>query len=286
MPYPNDPGFRSETLDLLGRIWTKLPGAVVRARESGVDWCEVSTPFVQYEAGRIVAHVGVLEIPVVLEGEHRTIAGIHAVCAHPEHRRRGHMRAAMERALAWVDARYDTGLLWANDPGIYGRFGFVAREESMFVSPVQGGPASRVRALTLDQPADVAFLRERLADRRPVSRAMATCDPGWLALLDLALWKPGPSLAYLPDLECIVVYAVRERFLDLYDVIARDIPTLSDIAARLGERIDTAIVYFLPDILAAPALVAEPTVLIDSLMVRGRWPQSDHAFAFSPLGRC
>jgi predicted N-acetyltransferase YhbS len=286
MPYPGDPGFRSDTLELLGRMWTKLPGAVVRARALGTDWFDVSTPFVEHEAGRIVAHVGVLEIPVVLEGEHRTIAGIHAVCTHSEHRHRGHMRTAMQRALAWVDARYETALLWANDPAIYGRFGFRACEESMFVGPVQGGPAARLRTLTLDQPADVAFLRERLADRKAISRSIATHEPGWLALLDLVLWTPGPSLAYLPELECIVVYAVRERFLDLYDVIARDIPTLADIAARVGERIDTAIVYFSPDLLAAPGLVAEPTVLIDSLMVRGRWVQDDRAFAFSPLGRC
>jgi predicted N-acetyltransferase YhbS len=286
MPYPDDPALRSGTLDLLGRIWTRLPSAVVRARGCGVEWFEVSTPFVEGEAGRIVAHVGVLEIPVMLGGEAQTVAGIHAVCSHPEHRRRGHMRAAMQRALAWADARCETAVLWANDPSIYGRFGFVARQESMFVGPVCGGSTRELRVLALDQPADVAFLHERLAARQPVCRRLATREPGWLALLDLALWTPGPSLAYLPELDCIVVYAVRERFLDLYDVIARDVPTLADIAARLGERIDTAIVYFSPDLLAAPTLVAEPTVLIDSLMVRGRWPVDDRSFAFSPLSRC
>jgi GNAT superfamily N-acetyltransferase len=286
MPYPEDPALRSETLDLLGSIWTRLPSAVVRARACGVDWFEVSEPFVEHEAGKIVAHVGVLEIPVVLAGEARSIAGIHAVCSHPGYRGRGHMRAAMERALAWADARWQTAVLWANDPSIYGRFGFVAREESMFVGPVRGGPARELRALTLDQPADVAFLRDQLAQRKPVSQRVAAREPGWLALLDLALWTPGPSLAYLPELECIVVYAVRERFLDLYDVIGPEIPTLADIAGCFGERIDTAVVYFSPDLLGAPALVAEPTVLIDSLMVRGEWLQDDRAFAFSPLGRC
>jgi GNAT superfamily N-acetyltransferase len=175
MPYPNEPGARAETLELLGRMWTKLPGAVVRARGWGVDWCEVSTPFVQHEAGRIVAHVGVLEIPVVLDGQQRTVAGIHAVCTHPDHRRRGHMRAAMERALAWVDARYQTALLWANDPGIYGRFGFVAREESMFVGPVRGGPV-RARALSLEQPGDVALLREHLDELAEDEHAVPARD--------------------------------------------------------------------------------------------------------------
>jgi hypothetical protein len=63
-------------------------------------------------------------------------------------------------------------------------------------------------------------------------------------------------------------------------------PSLADIAARLGERVETAIVYFSPDLLGAAGLVAEPTVLIDSLMVRGRGLADARGFAFSPIGRC
>ncbi len=285
MAYPNDPGFREATLALLGGIWTKLSSAVVRAQAMGADWCEMSTPFVEYQGGRIVAHVGVLEIPTVIDGERSTIAGVHAVCVHPEHRGRGHMRVAMERALAYLDERFRTSVLWANDPAIYGQFGFVARDESIFVGPVRGG-ALHLQSLSLDRPEDVALVRERLARRKPVSPRLATCEPGTLALLDLALWNPGPSLAYLPALDCIVAYTVRERFLDLYDVIANEIPPLNEIATHLGEGIDTAVVYFSPDSLGAPKLVPEPTTLIDSLMVRGRWPSDPRPFAFSPLARC
>ncbi|MFV8753041.1 GNAT family N-acetyltransferase [Nannocystaceae bacterium ST9] len=286
MPYPDDPSLRADTLALLGGIWTRLPSAVERARSWGADWFEVSTPFVHVEQGRVVAHVGVLEIPFVLEGRPRTIAGIHAVCAHRDHRRRGHVRDLMERALAWIDERWETTVLWANDPGIYGRFGFVACEESIFVGSVRGGPARSLRPLSLERGEDVAFLSERLARRAPVSSRVAVREPGWLARIDLALWSPGPSLAYLPELECIVAYTLRERFLDLYDVIGERVPSLADLAARLGSRIDTAVVHFSPDSLAAPHLVAEPTVLIDDLMVRGPWTSTPDAFAVSPLGRC
>lgn len=285
MSYPSDAALRSETLALLGGIWTKLPGAVAQAQGMGADWFELSTPFIEYEGGRVVAHVGVLEIPTTIDGERTTIAGVHAVCAHPEHRGRGHMRAAMQRALDHVDARFETAVLWANDPDIYGQFGFVPREESIFVGPVRGGEP-QLQPLSLDRAEDVAFLRERLARRQPVSPRLGTCEPGGLALIDLALWKPGPSLAYLPDPDCIVAYAVRERFLDLYDVIADEIPPIDEIAKQLGERIDTAVVYFSADLLAEPGLWPEPTTLIDSLMVRGRWLSDPRAFAFSPLARC
>lgn len=286
MSYPSDPSLRADTLQLIGSTWKRLPDAVERARSWGAEWCEVSTPFVHIEDGRVIAHVGVLEIPMVIAGRSRTVAGIHAVCTDPEHRRRGHVRSTLERALAWVDARHDIAVLWANDPAIYTRFGFVAREESIFVGPVRGGEASSLQPLALDRPADVAFVREHLARRAPMSQQTGTVEPGWLALIDLALWSPGPSLAYIPELECIVVYGVRERFLDLYDVIAETIPPLSELAARLGPSIDTAVVYCSPDLLDAPHLVAEPTVLIDPLMVRGAWPLGEQPFAFSPIARC
>ena len=286
MPYPNDPEMRSETLALLGGIWTKLPRAVAQAQAMGADWFEMSTPFVEYEGGRIVAHVGVLEIPALIDGEACTLAGVHAVCAHREHRKRGHMRKAMERALAYADARFQTAVLWANDASIYGQFGFAAREESIWVGPVRGDTLAWARPLSLERAEDVELLREYLARREPVSPRLATREPGTLALLDLALWQPGPSLAHLPDLECIVVYAVRERFLDLYDVIAEDMPSIDDIAARLGEKIDTAVVYFSADSLGDPGLWPEATTLIDQLMVRGRWLKDPRSFAFSPLSRC
>jgi hypothetical protein len=109
-------------------------------------------------------------------------------------------------------------------------------------------------------------------------------DETTLTLIDLALWQPGPSLAALPDLDCIVVYAVRERFLDLYDVIAEQPVALGDLASRLGAAIDTAIVHFTPDRLDAPQLRAEPAASIDTLMVRGEWLAEP--FAIAPARRC
>ncbi|MFO7565377.1 MAG: GNAT family N-acetyltransferase [Enhygromyxa sp.] len=284
MPYPADPELRQATLELLGRTWTKLPSAITRGEAWGANWCELSTPFVELAGGRVVAHVGVIELPLVLDGQRRRFAGIHAVCTELSQRGRGHMRAAMTRALAHVDAHFDGALLWANDPTIYGRFGFVAREESMFVGPVRGGTSERVRPLSLAEADDLALLHRYLDRRTPASLCSEVTDATALTLIDLALWQPGPSLALVPELDCIVVYAVRERFLELYDVIAEQPVALGELASRLGAQIDTAIVHFTPDRLDAPQLRAEPTVLIDTLMVRGEWIAGPLAIA--PVRRC
>lgn len=285
MPYPDEPGLREAIGELLAESWTRLPAVIERARGWGADWCELSTPFVEREGSRIVAHVGVIELPLLLDGQVERVAGIHAVCTAGERRGRGLMPRTMARALAWVDARYETAILWANDPDLYGRFGFVAREESIFVVTQRGGPA-RARPLSLDDPRELAFVRERLARRTPVSLYSGTTgESAALELLDLALWSKGPSLVHLPELDAIVVCTLRERFLDLYDVIAERPIALAELTSQLGQAIETVVVHFTPDRLAPAQHFVEPTTLHDVLMTRGRWPLAD-AFALPPLARC
>lgn len=280
----------AEIVALLARSWPRLPACMATATTWGAHWFERSTPFVRRVDGRLVAHVGVWPIELVLGGEARTVAGVHAVCSSPDARRRGHVRETLERALAWIDARYETAILWANDPAIYTRFGFGAVEESIFVAPLvpSSSPGPGPRLLSLARPPDLALVRELLARRAPVSTQTGVVEPGALALIDLALWRQPPTLAHLPGLDCVAVYGVRERFLDLYELIGPRIPTLDQLAGalELGPRVDTAVVYFTPDQLDAVAVRAEPTVLADTLMVRGAWPSTLGPIAFSPISRC
>jgi hypothetical protein len=288
MPYPADPAFRASTLRLLGNVWSKVPRAIECARAWGVDWCDHSEPFVRTDGGQSVAHVGVMEIPVVIDGRATTLAGIHAVCTRIDHRGRGHLRETMRRALAWVDGNYEAAVLWANDPAFYGRFGFVPRAESAFRARIGGTSLEgRARALSLDADDDVRMLRERLANRAPVSRQLGARDPGWLALINLALWgPPRPTIALAEDIDAIVVYEIRDCVLRLYDVIADSIPTLEAVTQSLGPGFDLVEVFFSPDGLHGPAFEARPTSLVDCFMVRGSVLRDHVPFALSPLSRC
>jgi GNAT superfamily N-acetyltransferase len=288
MPYPADPALRASTMLLLGSVWSKLPHGIERAREWGADWLDHSEPFVRADAGVSIAHVGIMEIPVVLDGRAVTLAGIHAVCTHLDHRGRGHLRETMLRALAWVDGRYEAAVLWANDPAIYGRFGFVPRAESVFRAARAGMSAERrTRTMSLESEGDVRLLCDSLSKRAPVSTRCGARDPGWLSLINLGLWgAPAPTIAFAEDLDAIVVYEIRERALRLYDVIAESIPTLESIERFLGPGFDSVEVFFSPDALDAPALEATPTPLVDCLMVRGPVLSGRAPLAISPLSRC
>jgi GNAT superfamily N-acetyltransferase len=292
MPYPDDPALRRATVNLLGSVWSRLPGGIEQASAWGADWFQLSTPFVHLVEDQPVAHVGVIELPVVIAGRERLLAGIHAVCTLAGHRGRGHLRQTLERTLAWVETRYEAAVLWANDPAIYTRFGFVPCAESIFQGPVSrsvtgGAGRPALRTLSLDCADDVRLLRSRLAARAPVSSRCSTREPGQLALIDLALWPPPrPAIVLIAALDCIVIYEVEDHTLWLYDVIAPRMPALAELTAALGGPLDRVAVCFSPDQLAAPELAPAPTPLTDFLMVRGTLLAGAEPLAFSPLARC
>jgi GNAT superfamily N-acetyltransferase len=216
----------TSALPLLGTIWPRLPAAIERARAWGADWDAHSQPFVHVEDNEVIAHTGVLPITP-------SVAGIHAVCVHPRHRGRGLLRQTMARALEWVDARYPSAVLWANDAAIYGRFGFSERAETMFVGK-PAGSAAETMAIAPDHPR--------------VRQAI-----GWLGLINLALMNPLPSIALVED--SLVIYEIRGRVLRLYH---------ADRVVEPGSGYDS-IESFLP----AEGFTPAPTPLKDFFMVRG-----------------
>lgn len=290
MPYPADPHRRGDILALLDRVFPGLAPAVRQAQAWGADWFEASTPFVSEAAGQVAGVVGVIELPLRVSGRDRVVAGVHAVCVDPLHRGRGHLRRAMEPALAFVDARYDAVILWAEEPDIYRRWGFRSVTEHAFAADLPPSPGPP-RAVTLDpsRPADLARLTAALAARAPVSEASGTRDPGWHFLVALALSSSLHQRVHLlPDvgLGCVVVAAPAEGALRLYDVVAPAIPPLDTILDHLGHAGGRVEVLFTPDRLSAPGLAPIPHP-DPGLMVRGDLdPEALGPFAFSLLTRC
>ena len=280
---------------LFGRVWRLLPAAAERADALGFRWTDVSTPFVRWGGDRAIAHVGVIEVPLLLEGRRVRVGSIHAVCTDPDLRRRGHCRALLEEALAFCDARYETAMLTTLIPDLYAKFGFRTLQEHTFVralaAPRPARAASAPRGLSADAPDDVALLRRLLAERTPVSARVGSLEEGTVLVVALLLtWGDFSRVHHHEALDVVTVHEVHDRTLVLYDVVGRTVPPLE----RLTECIDAdrVVVLFPPERLGE-GFVAEPwdparakslgygddTVL----MVRGPFVESP--FMLQPLSR-
>jgi predicted N-acetyltransferase YhbS len=174
--YSRDPALLERVMRLLGIVFPFVPDEVDAARRIGLAWDEVSIPFVVTDGsdGPVIAHVGVLELPLVLEGVSVVAAGLHAVATHPHHRRQGHYRRIMESVIPYVSGRYELALLTTDRPAIYEPFGFRDVGEHRFVGPAPPvGARGAGRRLDYDDPADVARLD---GDDRSCAMGRLACE--------------------------------------------------------------------------------------------------------------
>jgi predicted N-acetyltransferase YhbS len=282
--------FDASVAGLLDHAWPGMSRRIAQATARGFRWQDISTAFVAFAGNAPIAHVGVIEIPLVIDGCHKSAAGIHAVCTHPDHRGRGHCRALLEEALAHCDAHHDIALLYTGHVGLYEKFGFWRTREHCFRAAVhpRTSPADRAAvALPEGDPATLEVVRRLLACRTPISEQLGVVEASILWGINAVLQSGGEirRLHYLPDLDVITVHEIDGWTLRLYDVIGRRIPPLAELLERIATPVDTVIAFFTPDRLEAPFTPEPIPAPYGDLMIRGtlgaRTP-----FMFPALARC
>jgi predicted N-acetyltransferase YhbS len=293
--YADEPALLDRVRELLERVFPGLPAQMDLAAPLGLRWDRCSTPFVAESVGRLIAHVGVMEMRLVLAGEEHRVGVLHAVATDPAERRRGHYRAVMAEVLPWCERRWATLVLNTGQPELYEPFGFRTIPEHRFVSTdcAHGGRAAAkgvgaaappaFRALDYGLAEDRDRLRALLAERVPVSRRLGVVGEAQAFAFNEAARPP----AWGPDLDVVLCSEHEGTTLRIHDVIARRMPTLDAILARIDAPVDRVECYFAPDLLD-PGLAAEPHVLHgeEHLMVRGPFPPEGEPLMLPRPARC
>src|SRR5262245_54265189 len=261
--YADEPDLLPRVRALLGVVFPGLPEVMDLAAPLGLRWDRVSTPFVCESEGRLLSHVGVMEMRFVLADEEQSVGILHAVATDPSARRRGHYRAVMAEVLPWCDERWPTVVLNTGQPELYEPFGFRRIPEHRFVSTwsVRGredpartasdaaAVARSFRTLEYASADDRERLLALLAERVAVSRRLGVVADTKAFAFNEATRPP----LWAPDLDAMVCSEREGETLRIYDVIARRMPTLDEIVARMDPPIARVEVYFAPDLLAVRA---------------------------------
>ena len=283
-----DPNRRDQVFRLIDLVWPGDYQVIQLAETYGAPWHRASTPFARFDGDRAVAHVGVLSIPLVLAGQQVEAAGIHAVCTHPDYRGRGYNRQLMEEALAYCDSRFDTALLFTDEPAIYTRYGFRPVTEHLFSTAapaVRGG--APLRRLSGTAAEDLALLKRLFQNRVPVSEVLGVLEPGTIFITnELFSHQRLERIHYCAELDCLIAFEVQGSILRLYDVVGERMPTLDDVAARIDADFARIEICFTPDLLRAPHIEQRPYEDDGYLMVRGPFAVENQAFAVPHLARC
>jgi GNAT superfamily N-acetyltransferase len=175
--FSDDPTLREKLFDLLDVVFPGVRRVEQNARVLGGYWESVSTPFIHFEGGRPVSHVGVIELPLVLLGQNVTVGSVHGVATHPDYRRRGYYGRLMEELLEHCASRYETLILTTEHPEYFEPFGFRVLTEHLFTARRHSqGSAGGLRLLDARDNGDVALLNRLLETREPVSRVVGVAN--------------------------------------------------------------------------------------------------------------
>ncbi len=291
--YRSDPTLGDRVFDLLDVVFPGVRAGRANGAAFGAPWESVSTPFIVEDSGRILAHVGLMPIPLHSLGRTVRCAGVHGVATDPEYRRRGHFRHLMENLLTVGASRFDTLILTTAHREYFEPFGFRVVGESIFRfrSPFEGREPSRV--LDLSRREDLSLMHRLLNDRIPVSDVLGVGpETGcW------AFYEYQSPIRFLPDADVAVIAELTGPTLRLYDLIGRSVPSIARIVAAFPGPVAEVIAYFAPDRLGG-VFVPEPHDQSggpDALepgtpglvfMVRGPLPAEGRLLMLPRPGRC
>ncbi|MCP3977884.1 MAG: GNAT family N-acetyltransferase [bacterium] len=277
-PDYTDPVRRAALYRLLDITWPGVARKIETAARYGWNWDEQTTPFARFDGDLALSHVGVLDLPLLLDGAEHRVAGVHAVCTDPGHRRRGHYRAVMEHALEFIDARWKIAKLHCSRPELYEPFGFRVVPLNRFELFRSGAGNGTARKLG---EADLNWIRERLQTRSPSSVRHAVLESGWLLGIDEVLWTGDLDHLYAVDDDTLVAWDAAGGTLNLYEVATRGEPDLDTLLAACPWPFERVVFWITPDRFAPEARPID-WLADDILMVRGDWPV-EGPFAISPL---
>lgn len=110
-----------------------------RERENDAALLELDRVLVASEGTRVVGTAAALGLAMALPGSRGPVAAVTAVSVAPDRRRRGVLRALMQRQLDDLIERGEepVAALFSSQPAIYGRFGYgqAARQVEVTLSP-------------------------------------------------------------------------------------------------------------------------------------------------------
>jgi predicted N-acetyltransferase YhbS len=281
-----------------------------QARKLGGVWEDVSTPFVRIDDnGTLITHIGVLEIPMRIMGEDVTVGGIHAVCTHPEYRRRGYYREVMKEVLNYCDRIYKTLVLTTAQPELYQPFGFRVVPEHSFkakfnstgtignlilesppVSPQVEVSHKNSRngmgfySLDITNSNDVKLIHRLLETRVPISNIVGVFNQKALFLVN----ESTRPLYYFPNLDALACLQIQDKQLKLFDLVTPHLNfPLQALLAQIPQPIEEISIYFSPDCLQVNTQAIPETFDGDSLlMIRGTFPAANQQFTLPRSARC
>jgi GNAT superfamily N-acetyltransferase len=285
LSFSKDPSLSARLFDLLDEVFPGIKPVASNARAMGASWESVSTPFVCFEGEQAISHVGVIELPLILLGNHVRVGSIHGVATHPGYRGRGYFRKAIESALSYADSRYETLILTTEHPEYFQPFGFRVIKEHLFrFKPDSIDCKDGIRLIDTASASDIELLHRLLETREPVSNVVGAGSEKGVFCFN----EGSRSLYYLRELDVMVCMEIEDARLKLFDIVGPSVPSLVALLERIPHNFEEVLINFSPDKLSIESEHVFHLFDHDGpsyFMARGPFAAESHAFSLPRSAR-
>lgn len=156
----------SPFLNLLEEAFPEIKANILRCEKIGFPWN--SKPFLKEEKGEILSHVGFLEYPIQINGQHHKVAALHTICTNTTYRGQGLASQLIQEALQWAEKRYEFVILFTGIPKFYEKLSFQSIQEYRFHLMCKRQKGSKPLRPVVS-PQDNALLSSCFHHRTPLS---------------------------------------------------------------------------------------------------------------------
>lgn len=209
-------------------------------------WNNTYQPFSYFLENKAIANVSLFELPLLINGKVVNAAGIQSVMTHPDFRGKGLMKVLFQKMLQEIDDNYTCSFLMTAEPELYTRFGFQVIEEHCFILDCPHIPVqNRLRKMDFFAEADLLF--SLFKNREHLSQEFSPLQ--YESSFALNMYNPAlqENLYYSSELNCVLVFEVKDSTLKLYDVIGAQLPSLLDLCAEISAPFEKIEFHFVPD---------------------------------------
>jgi len=235
----------------------------------------------------VIANVSVSKMDVVIDGMNKKAIQIGTVSTHPNFRGKGLSGKLMRHVLSIYEQDCDIVFLFANRTEIdfYPKFGFEPFAESQYSLKFHGTPvaANNLRKLNCSNEEDLAFIKQMVFSRRPISQQFGVSNNQGLFMF-YVLHVFSESTYYSHEDEAIIVFQQEGSTLHLYDVVSHGDVILDHLLSRIAnEQTENIHFHFTPDQLTEKAQCEPIHNSDDMLFIKANFVLDKNSKFFVPV---
>ncbi|MGE7632851.1 GNAT family N-acetyltransferase [Bacillus paramycoides] len=211
------------------------------------DYTYKALSFLQDDS--VIANAAAFSLPLLINGEKISAAGIQSVMTHPDFRRQGLMTQLLNKLIEEIDKQCECILLFTENPKLYTSFGFQIVQEYLMTVPYdkKNNKDSLLRKLDFYNEEDRQLISETIANSQRLSNMFSTLNYQPSFYLNMYDSKWNEKLYYSKKLDTMIVYEVENEKLKLFGVFALVLPILDELCEEISESFKEIEFYFYPD---------------------------------------